>query len=62
MKPNVPLIESIVRLVLTMVFAILAVYTDMFIFMIIALALTVTAIAQWCPINRFMGRNKNMSH
>jgi len=62
MEPNVTLVEAIVRFVITMVLAILAVYTDMFIFMILALAVIVSALAQWCPINAILGRNKHLSH
>ena len=62
MEPNVTLIEAIVRFVITMVLAILAVYTDMFIFMVLGLIVIVSALAQWCPINYFMGRNKHLKH
>lgn len=62
MKTNVTLIESIVRFVITMILAILAVYTNMFIFMVLALVVIVSALAQWCPINHFLGRNKHLSH
>ena len=62
MEPNVPLVEAIVRFVITMVLAILAVYTNMFLFMALALAVIVTALAQWCPLNHFLGRNKNLEH
>lgn len=62
MKTNVSIIEVIVRLVITMVLAIAAVYTDLFIFMIASMVVLVTAIAQWCPIYHFIGRNKHLGH
>ena len=62
MKTNVHLLESIVRFVITMVLAMAAVYTDMFIFMIVAMAVLVTSLAQWCPIYAIMGKNKHLHH
>lgn len=62
MEPNVTLVESIVRFVITMILAIVAVYANMFIFMALALVVMVSALAQWCPINAILGRNKHLSH
>lgn len=62
MEPNVTLIEAIVRFVITMILAILAVYLDMFIFMAVALLVMVSALAQWCPMNAMLGRNKHLGH
>lgn len=62
MESNVTLVESLVRFVITMVLAILAVYTNMFTLMVLGMLVMVTALAQWCPINTFLGRNKHMEH
>ena len=62
MESNVTLTESIVRFIITMVLAILAVYTEMFVFMALGMAVMVTALAQWCPINALIGRNKHLKH
>lgn len=62
MEPNVTLVESIVRFVITMILAITAVYANMFIFMALALVVMVSALAQWCPINAILGRNKHLGH
>ena len=62
MEPNVTLQEALVRFVITMVLAILAVYFDTFILMAAAMIVITTALAQYCPINTMLGRNKDMGH
>ena len=62
MNPNVTLTEALIRFVVVMFLAIFSVYVDMFVFMLMAMAVLVTALAQYCPLNDILGRNKHLSH
>lgn len=47
---NVSLVEAIVRFVIASLFAILAVVTEMYLFMIVAMIILATGLSQYCPL------------
>lgn len=54
MKTNVSLVEGLARLVITMLLAMLAVYTEWFIFMVVAMLVLSTALSQYCPLKHLL--------
>lgn len=62
MKHNISLIEVIIRLMLTMAFAITAWLSGYFFFFPIGMVLLVTALSGFCPIYAVLGKDTSGSH
>lgn len=62
MKHNISLIEVIIRLMLTMAFAITAWLSGYFLFFPIGMVLLVTALSGFCPIYAVLGKDTSGSH